>query len=165
MITHQQELSTWLSWRTWNLSRFISSKFLHPAKWAMDLSLMWWSWKYERVSPQVTIRVAPHTQQVTWYLTSVFLLSTTVEILLYQFDVVILHSLFWWLLQLGPKLNDRDHHWSVHRPHLHHHLCFYYCLQRQKQVTRLSDCIADCLYEGCSHRLAKALPWCLCNFV
>lgn len=135
----------------------------------MDRSLMWWSWKYEQVSPQVTIHVALHTQQVTWYLISVFLLSRSVEILRFQSAVVILHSLFWWLLPPGPKLNDRDHHRSVHRPHLHHHLCFYYCLQRQKQVTRVSNCTdnsADCLYNVYSHRfLAKALPWCLCNFV
>lgn len=48
--------------------------------------------------------------------------------------VVTFRSLFRRLLPPGPELDDGDHHRSVHRPHLHPHLCFYYRLQRQKQV-------------------------------
>lgn len=68
------------------------------------------------------------------------------------------------LLPLGPTLHDGDHHRRVHRPHLHHHLWFYYRLQRQKQVLGVSDrsdSSALCAVKVCALVLVVLVIMCL----
>lgn len=53
-------------------------------------------------------------------------------------------SVLWWLLPPGPEVDDRDHRGGLHCTDLHHHLCLHPCLQRQKQVTILTDLVCCC---------------------
>ncbi len=175
VVSHLQGASPWLCWRTWSLVRFIWWKFLRPTAWAMGRSLTRWSWPCEQTSPPVMILaspVAPHTPQVSWCLTIDVILihfqsdwafegCTLANVTWSDSVVSILHSLFWWLLPPGPKVNDRDHCGSLHRSHLHHHLRFHHCLQRQKQVLDLNmvTLVSQGGYRVLNSKTNAQCPW------